>query len=146
MQSRSARRKEIRVTIRMCAEDHRVVSQTAKAKGYANPSAFIREAIRNEIQGRSELTGVEERIVGSLERLSKDNFQTRQGQQALFALVEALTKTVLTCMPEPPYDAKPQAVALAKDRYHSLVKSAARAMSGEGRTAMEELAGNDQER
>jgi hypothetical protein len=44
------KRREIRVTIRMCAKDHRVVSQTARSKGYANPSAFIREAIRNEFR------------------------------------------------------------------------------------------------
>jgi hypothetical protein len=81
-------------------------------------------AIRNELHGREELNGIEERIIASFERLSNENYRLSRALQALFALVEALSKTLLTCLPEPPADAKPQAIALARDRYHRLIKSA----------------------
>ena len=60
-------------------------------------------------------------------------------QQALFAYVDTLTKTLLTCVPEPPADAKAQAVARAKERYDRLLKSAGRAMVGESKLAMHDL-------
>jgi hypothetical protein len=92
------------------------------------------------------LTGIEERIIGSIERLSSENFRLSRALQALFALVEALSKTVLTCVPEPPADAKPQAVALARERYHRLIKSAGLAMSGDARATMEDILSHDPER
>jgi hypothetical protein len=60
-------------------------------------------------------------------------------QQALFAYLDTLTKTLLTCVPEPPADAKVQAVARAKERYDRLLKSAGRAMVGESKLAMHDL-------
>jgi len=63
-----------------------------------------------------------------------------RGQQALFALVDALAKAVLTCVPEPPPDARPQATARARERYDRLMEAAGQAMSGDARTAMEGLA------
>jgi hypothetical protein len=121
------------------AQDQREIEEAAKAKGYSSPSAFIRTAIRNELHGREELIGIEERISGSFERLSGENLRLSRAVQALFALVEALSKTVLTCVPEPPAEARPQAVALAKDRYHRLIQSAAAGMSGDSRDAMDLL-------
>lgn len=62
-----------------------------------------------------------------------------RAQQALFAYVDTLAKTLLTCVPEPPPDAKPQAVARAKERYDRLLKSAGRAMVGDAKLAMQDL-------
>jgi hypothetical protein len=46
----------------------------------------------------------------------------------------------LTCVPEPPPDARPQATARARERYDRLIKAAGQAMSGDARTAIEGLA------
>jgi len=43
-------------------------------------------------------------------------------------------------VPEPPAEAKPQAVARAKERHARLLKSAGRAMVGESKLAMHDLA------
>ena len=51
----------------------------------------------------------------------------------------AFAKAVLTCVPEPPPDARPQATARARERYDRLIKAAGQAMSGDARTAMEDL-------
>jgi hypothetical protein len=62
-----------------------------------------------------------------------------RNQQALFALVDTFAKTMLTCVPEPPSDAKPQAIARARDRYDQLIKNAGRSMSSDARSAMQGL-------
>ena len=80
----------------------------------ANPSAFIRAAIRNELDGRAELTGTDERMGAGFDRVSRDIFRVGRGQQALYSLLDALAKAILTCVPEPPPDARQQAVARAK--------------------------------
>ncbi len=128
-----------RIGVRIPREDHGQIEEAAKARGYASPSAFIRAAIRNELNGRAELTGTEERIAGGFDRVSRDIFRVGRGQQALFALVDALAKTLLTCIPEPPPDAMLQAIARAKERYDRLVKTAGQSMSGEARAAMQDL-------
>jgi hypothetical protein len=60
-------------------------------------------------------------------------------QQALFAYLDTLAKTLLTCVPEPSADAKAQAVARTKERHDRLLKSAGRAMVGESKLAMHDL-------
>lgn len=50
-------------------------------------------------------------------------------------------KAIPTCVPEPPPQARPQAVALAKDPYHQLIKAAVQTMSGDPVAAMKDLVG-----
>jgi hypothetical protein len=44
-------------------------------------------------------------------------------------------------MPEPTNDARPQAIARAKDRYHLLIKTAGQSMSGDALAAVQDLVG-----
>ena len=135
-------KRNARIAVRLADEEQRRVEEAVMAKGYANASAFVRAAIRNELDGRAELTGTEERIGAGFDRMSKDIFRISRGQQALYAIVDALVKTVLTCVPEPAPDLRPQAIALAKARYDRLVKSAGQSMSGDARAAMQDLIGH----
>src|SRR3984957_14664354 len=139
MTQRTSTSRSARVAVRLTREEQRQVEEAAKTKGYANPSAFIRAAIRNELDGRAELTGTDERIGAGFDRVSHDVFRVGRGQQALFALVDAFAKAVLTCVPEPPPEARPQAIARAEERYDRLVKAAGQAMSGDSRAAMQDL-------
>ena len=139
MKQRGSSARSARVAVRLSREEQRQVEEMARTRGYANPSAFIRAAIRNELDGRAELTGTDERIGAGFNRVSRDIFRVGRGQQALFALVDALAKAILTCVPEPPPEARPQAIARAKERYERLVKAAGQAMSGDARAAMQEL-------
>ena len=139
MQRRLGSARSARIAVRLSSEDQHQVEEAAKTRGYASPSAFVRAAIRNELNGRVELTGTEERIAGGFERVSRDIFRVGRGQQALFALLETFAKAVLTCVPEPPSDARPQAVARARERYDRLIKNAGQAMSGDARAAMQDL-------
>src|SRR5690349_17963080 len=130
----------IKITVRLTSDEDKLVEQAARDRGYLNPSAFIRSAIRNEIAGReSEMTETEQRIAATLERLSRDIFRVNRGQQALFAVVDTLVKTFLTCIPEPPRDGMSQSIARARDRYDRFVKSAGQAMVGDSEAALHDL-------
>ena len=139
MKQRANIARSARVGIRLTREDQHQIEDAAKTRGYATPSAFIRAAIRNELDGRAELTGTDERIGAGFDRVSRDVFRVDRGQQAMFALMDAFVKAVLACVPEPPPEARPQAIARAKERYGRLVKAAGQAMSGDSRAAMQDL-------
>jgi Arc/MetJ-type ribon-helix-helix transcriptional regulator len=128
-----------RIAVRLSREDRDRIGEAVKARGYTSPSAFIRSAIQNELNGRPELTETEDRIAGGFERMSSDYARIVRGQQALQALLDTFVKTVLTCMPEPSNDARPQAIARAKDRYHLLIKTAGQSMAGDALAALKDL-------
>ncbi len=116
------------------------VERAAKAGGFSNPSAFIRAAIQRELAGReSEVEAAEERIASGLDRLAREIRSVKLAQQALFAFVDSLVKTLLTCISEPPSDAHDQAVAQGKFRYDRFLKSVGAAMGGDSKAAMVEL-------
>ena len=129
--------------IRFSEKTIKELEATGKQRGFASPSAFIRYAVKQELGGREEgLTGAEERLAASIEQVRRDQFRAMRAQQALFAYLDTLTKTILTCVPEPPADAKAQAVARARERYDRLLKSTGRAMVGDSRVAMQDLVAN----
>lgn len=128
-----------RIALRLSQEQQDQIERAVKARGYESPSALIRAAIGNELDGRHELTATEERIAGGCERVSQDMIRLARGQQALFALIDALAKMILTCVPEPPPDARPQAIARAKERYDLLIKTAGQSMSNGAHVAMRDL-------
>ena len=81
----------------------------------------------------------EDRLAASLDRLSREIRAVKLGQQALFAFVDWLVKTLLTCVAEPPRDAHDQAVARGKVRYDRFLKSVGAGMAGDSHAAMAEL-------
>jgi Arc/MetJ-type ribon-helix-helix transcriptional regulator len=109
-------------------------------KGFTSPSAFIRSAIENELTSRKPVFDEsEQRIVATIERLAQEMRKMSTGQQALFAFVDSLTKTLLMCVPEPSGEAYAQAVARAKARYERFIRNVGMGMAGESRAALAEL-------
>jgi hypothetical protein len=129
--------------IRFSEKVTKEIEETSRQRGFDSPTAFIRYAVEQELSGRQDgLTGAEERLAASIEQVRRDQFRAMRAQQALFAYLDTLTKTILTCVPEPPADAKAQAVARARERYDRLLKSTGRAMVGDSRVAMQDLVAN----
>ena len=65
-----------RRTIRLSADIDERLQSTAKVKGYANPSAFLRAAIDHELSGREEtMIGAEERLAASMEQMRREIFR-----------------------------------------------------------------------
>jgi Arc/MetJ-type ribon-helix-helix transcriptional regulator len=129
-----------RLNFRLSKDEDAQIERAAKDGGYLSASAFIRASIRNELFGRgNEITEADRRIAATVERLSHEILRLHRGQQALFAVVDTLVKTFLTCIPEPPREVMSQAVARARDRYIRFVASAGQGMVGESHAAMREL-------
>lgn len=126
--------------IRLSTPIHDQINQEARARGFSSPSAFIRYAIEQELSGRRDgAAGVEERLSADLEQLRRDLARLTRAQQALFAYVDTLAKTILTCMPEPPAAVRSLAVSRARERYEQMLKAVGRAMVGDALAAMHDL-------
>jgi hypothetical protein len=133
-------------TIRFSDKAANQIADTARVRGFTSSTAFIRHAVEQEIAVRKEdITGAEERLAASVEQVRREVFQNTRSQQALFAYLDCLAKTLLTCVPEPPADARPAAVARARERHDRLLKSAGRSMVGESSTAMQVLVSHGSE-
>jgi predicted DNA-binding protein len=129
-----------RRTIRLTADVDEQLQATAKIRGYANPSTFLRTAIEHELGGREDtMIGAEERLATSMEQMRREIFRLGRAQQALFAFVDSLAKILLTCVPEPGGEAMEAAVTRARGRHARLLKNAGQAMSGDSHLAMQEL-------
>ena len=92
--------KTLRIGIRLSPEEHRQIQEAVRRLEFAGPSALVRRAIHNELVGRSPAaTDSEERVAATLERVVRDVTRVVRGQLALFAVVDTLVKTFLTCVP-----------------------------------------------
>jgi Arc/MetJ-type ribon-helix-helix transcriptional regulator len=127
-------------SIRFSEKLAKEIAAVSRDRGFSSEAAFIRYAVSQEVTFREEeLVGAEERLAATIEQARKEIFRLRREHQALFAYVDTLTKTLLTCLPEPPGDAKPQAIARARERHYRLLKTAGQSMVGDSRLAMHDL-------
>jgi hypothetical protein len=128
------------ITVRFTHEEEKRLRTGLAQRGYATTSALIREALWKEL-GNSDEAGkdAEQRLAATLERIDRHIYRVTRGQQALFAVVDMLVKSFLTCVPEPSQDSLPQSVARGRDRYARFIKSAGQAMVGDSQAAMEAL-------
>ena len=102
----------------------------------------MRSAIEKELVGsRNTSDSTEERLAATIDRLAGELRRLRTGQQGLFAFLDALTKTVLTCLPEPSGENHAQAIARAKARYERFLKSVGIRIAGDTQAAPDELTG-----
>ena len=113
--------------------------KTAKERGYRTPSAFIRAAIESEVKSRNEMAGMEAQTAASFDRVSQELRRVQRNQQALFTLIDALTRFVITCLPEPAAASRVQAIAAAKERYRHLIQTAGQMMANDAFATLQEL-------
>jgi Arc/MetJ-type ribon-helix-helix transcriptional regulator len=127
-------------TIRLPDATKKQIDDAAERGGFSSPTAFIRYAIQQQLAaGSPHDDSSEERLRANLEQLRREVARMHRGQQALFAYLDTLSKTILTCMPEPTADARSQAVARARERYDRLLKTVGKALAGDAQAAMQEL-------
>jgi Arc/MetJ-type ribon-helix-helix transcriptional regulator len=132
-------------TIRLSEELVGQIREQSKKRGFATASAFMRAAIEKELASPgATFDATEERLAATIDRLAGELRRLRTGQQGLFAFLDALTKTVLTCLPEPSGENYAQAVARAKARYERFLKSVGMGVAGDTQAALDELTGRIQ--
>lgn len=110
------------------------INEAVRERGFNSAAAFIRIAIQNELE-RAEtqrrIEALEERVAATLARLADDIRKLANGQQAAIALIDSLSKVILTCVPEPEPAAFTRAMSIARDRYQKFLKSAASSLKGD---------------
>ena len=127
-------------SVRLPNPTQKRLAEEARKRGYPSASALIRAAIANELEGREiALDATEQRIAGTLERLGKELRRVGTVQHAQFALIDALARILLLCLPEPPPEVHSQALASAKQRHQKLLRVAALSMRGDARAALASL-------
>ena len=110
------------------------VDQIASERGYRSTSAFMVQAIEEKLQrleAVDSMSEAEARIAATFDQIMREVRSLHTSMQAQFALTDALTKYVLTCMIEPPSDLLQSARAKAKARYDRLLRSAAKTITGQ---------------
>src|SRR5215831_12982046 len=118
-------------TVRMPEEMADQIRHAAQERGFSSPRAFIRDAVRKELQARAaEAQERESRVAASLDRMATELRRITATQQAQFALTDALAKLFMVCVPEPPNDAVEHARTRAMARYDKFLKSVAKSMTG----------------
>ena len=133
-------------SVRLDAGLNSKVEHTAKQQGFANASAFIRDAIKRSVFEQDAGTnGAEERIAASVDRAITEIRRVRRVQQAAFAFADAQVKMLLTCVAEPPKEAYEQAIARGKLRYDRFLKSVGMGMTGDSADAIKELLSHGEE-
>lgn len=135
-----ANQKLIVRSVRLEEELNLRVKQAAKDRGFANPSAFIRQAVHGAIYGQDNaVEAAEQRIASSLDRATAELRKIRRVQQAAFAFADAEIKMLLTCLPEPSGELLDQAVARGKLRYDRFLRSVGAGLAGDAGGALKEL-------
>lgn len=72
MGARNGMARTARIAVRLSESEEKAVREAAKEKGYTSPSAFIRAAIRNEMNGSSEWTDFEQRLSAGVDRTNQE--------------------------------------------------------------------------
>jgi hypothetical protein len=107
--------------------------------GYLTANELMREVLWKELGSRHEANDdAEQRMVATLDRLG-GCFPFAAGTQALFAVVDTLVKTFLTCVPEPPHDglrSRWRALGTVMPRF---IKSPGQAVVGDSLGAIKDL-------
>ena len=123
------------------------LQQVQKARSYKSVNAFILEAIEEKLQRTNAVESVSEseaRIAADFSRIVREVRSVHNTQQAQYALLDALTKYVSTCMVEPPRDLLVSARVRGKLRYEKLLREAARTITGESENLLlESVASED---
>jgi Arc/MetJ-type ribon-helix-helix transcriptional regulator len=120
--------------LRLTEELQKRISAAVEERGLNSAAAFIRLAIQNELdraESQRKVEALEERLAATLTRVSDEVRKLVNGQQAVIALIDSLSKVILTCVPEPEAAEFKRAVAMARDRYQKFLKSAASSMKGD---------------
>jgi len=129
-----------RFSIRTTGDLTKKIEHAASERGFDSASAFIRQAVSNELQsGDSAIRETEDRIVTTLDRLAKEIRRVETAQQAGYALLDSFVRLFLMCVPEPSGDSLDQVKARAAARYSNFLRNVAHNMTGNSQAALDRL-------
>lgn len=122
------------------------IDEIASERGYRSSSAFMVQAIEEKLQrleAVDSMSEAEARIAATFDQIMREVRSLHTSMQAQFALTDALTKYVLTCLIEPPSDLLEAARAKARTRYDRLMRAAAKTITGQVANSLHEAAADE---
>jgi hypothetical protein len=131
--------KKQRFDLRLPEDQMTSMKRTAQTRGFRSTNAYIQAVLARDLRDSNSDQADREAFTASLDRLSKEIRTIHTAQQALFAVVDSLTRLFLTCIPEPPAEALDQAKRRARLRYDRFLLSVAQNMAAESRSTLAEL-------
>jgi predicted DNA-binding protein len=133
-------------SLRLREELKQQVSNVATERGYRSSSAFMVEAIEEKlhrIESVESMSDAEARIAATFDRILREVRSLHTSMQAQFALTDALTKYVLTCLVEPPAEMLETSRMTARSRYDRLMRAAARTLTGQAGSSLHKAVANE---
>jgi hypothetical protein len=134
--------------LRIEDELKRQIETVSRSRGYRSSSAFMIEAIEEKlgrIEAAESMSEAERRLTTDLSRVTRHVNGIHNSVQALYALTDTLTKYIATCIVEPPPDLMVSARARGKLRYEKLIRAAAKTITGESSSSMNEMMSRDRD-
>ena len=132
--------------VRLTASVEAEVMNVIRSDGYASIAAFLRTAVQNELKRRNVTSQAESDIAATLEQhrcdIRRELKSLATAINAQFALLDALARVMLQCIPEPAAEIHESAKAQARQRHAKLIKMAAVILKGEANATMAELSGD----
>jgi hypothetical protein len=116
-----------------------LMKQTAKSRGFRSANAYVQAVIVKDMRDSASDHADRQAFAASLDRLTKEIRTVHTTQQAVFAVVDSLTRLFLTCIPEPPPNGLDQAKRRARMRYDRFLLSVAQNMTSDSRATLTEL-------
>jgi predicted transcriptional regulator len=111
----------------------------ARERGYRSCSAFMVEAIEEKVRRDDAVDlvrQVEERLAASFGQIHRQLQSLHSAAQGQFALTDAVTKYLLTCLTEPPEELLPAARTRARESYEKLLRAAVRTITHESKNPL----------
>src|SRR5712692_7970355 len=101
------------------------VLNAVRSDGYASIAAFLRTAVKNELKRRRDGNSQAERdVAATWEQHRRELKSMAIALNAQFALIDAFTRVMLHCIPEPSAEIHQAAKAEAKERHQKLLRMA----------------------
>jgi hypothetical protein len=116
-----------------------LMKRTAKARGFRSANAYLQALITRDLRESTSDLADRQAYTAGLDRLTREIRSVHTTQQAVFTVVDSLTRLFLTCIPEPPPNILDQAKRRARMRYERFLLSVAQNMTSDSRATLSEL-------
>ena len=115
-----------RYNIRVDAATHRFIEEQAKAGAFKSGHEYVRWLLRRARAGDSAAEDMQAIILNSLANTDQEIDMLRQQTNALFSLVQASVRQLLSCLPELPSDQRRMIAATVNKRFDHILQAVAK--------------------
>lgn len=135
-----SRRRDVYLKVRLTAEESRQLTEVARQWGYQTSAQFIRANMGSHGRLTEDVHGLERRLAATLTAARSEIARLQRTDYVIFAMLENLSKTILTHLPPLTAESKASAVALGKAAYERYLKAVGMSLNNGSKTSLDDLA------